>query len=112
IPRLADARCAVEVANFVFELRQIFGVDEVDLVEQHHVGESNLLFRLGGLFQLLVDMLCVDNGNDAIKLIFRLDPIVDKKGLHDRGRISEASGFNHQSIEFLSVLEELEKTAY
>jgi hypothetical protein len=45
-------------------------------------------------------------------LIFRLDPIIDKKSLHDRRRISQAGGFDHQGIEFFAVLEKLEKTAH
>src|SRR5215510_3468935 len=57
-------------------------------------------------------MLSIDDSHHAVQLICCLDPIIEKKRLHDRGRISETGGFDHQGIEFLTVLEELEKTAY
>ena len=34
----------LKIAQLEFQLRQIFRIDQIDLVEQHHVGEGDLFF--------------------------------------------------------------------
>ena len=111
IPRLADTRGAVQIAQLEFELGQILGIDQVDLVEQHHIGEGNLLLRLRRIAQLLEDMLGIDDGDDAVQLILALDSIVDKEALDYGGWIGEAGSLDHQRVELVPVFEETKQTA-
>ncbi len=92
---MADARSAVQVPQFIFQLRQVFGIYEVDLVEQHHVGESDLFLGLRRIAQLLKDMLGIDDGNHAVERVLGLDLVVDEKTLDHRRGIGQTGGLNH-----------------
>ena len=111
ISRLADTRGAVEISQLEFQLRQIFRIDQIDLVEQHHVGEGDLFFGFRRTAQLLQDMFGVDHGDDAVQSVFALDPIVDEKALHHRRRIGQSRGLDHQGVELFPVFEQLKQAA-
>src|SRR5581483_3864099 len=111
ILRLADARGAVDVANFIFQLGQILGRDQVHLVEQQEVGEGDLFFRLGGAVELLEDVLGIDDRHDAVQAEFAADAVVDEKRLRDRRGIGEAGGLDHERIVAAALLEQIEQRA-
>src|ERR1043166_1255098 len=111
VSRLIDARGAIQDADFVFQLLKVFGIDQIDFVEQHQVGKGNLLARLGRVIDLLPNVLRIDDGHYPIELECTANPLIDKERLYGRGRMGEAGCLDHQRVELRSVLEQLKQAA-
>ena len=81
-------------------------VHQVHLVEDHPVGESNLLDRLvlGALrlllVQVLFDVLSVHEGDDAVQAEVLLDVVIDEEGLRDRRRVRHSGGLDQDAVQF------------
>ena len=61
-------------------------------------------------FNLLADVLGVDDRNHAVELKFGPDPLIDEKSLNHRSRIGESCGFDHEGVKLGSMIEKLEQT--
>mmetsp|Transcript_62323 Transcript_62323/g.165422 ORF Transcript_62323/g.165422 Transcript_62323/m.165422 type:complete len:343 (+) Transcript_62323:523-1551(+) len=99
-------RCErVDRLNPRLDAHQILLAHEVRLVEQDPVSERDLLDRLVLsalrllLVEVLLDVLGVDQRDDAVKLGESLDRIVDEKGLRDGGRVGHAGRLDDDAVE-------------
>src|ERR1051325_6768100 len=82
ISGLVNTGSAVQDTDLIFQLLQVFRIDQIHFVEQDKIGKSYLLARLGRMIDLLPDVFGIDDGDDAVQLEFAADPFVDEKCLY------------------------------
>ena len=85
--------------------------DEIGLVEQHHIGERELLGWFVHLFEMLLDMACIDHRDDGVEHELALEIIIEEEGLRDRSGIGHAGGLDDDVIEPVPALEQLTEDA-
>ena len=79
-------------------------VDEIHLVENHAIGEGDLLDRLvlGALglllVQVLLDVFGIHEGDDAVQAKVLLDAVVDEEGLCDGRWVRHSSGLDKDAV--------------
>mmetsp|Transcript_27592 Transcript_27592/g.70014 ORF Transcript_27592/g.70014 Transcript_27592/m.70014 type:complete len:416 (-) Transcript_27592:227-1474(-) len=113
-----DLGVAIDGADAILDLLErlllvsdgVVILDEVDLVEEDAVGKGELLLRLVfdalglDLVEVLDDVLCVDEGADAVEGVHVLDVVVDEEGLSDGRGVREAGGLDDDSVKLLNLL--------
>ena len=91
-------RIGVNAPDARLDLRQFFFCHQIGLVQNDDVGESDLRFRFGRVFQTVAQPFGVSERHHRIKLRRIFDVGVDKEGLRHRRRIGEAGGLNDDRI--------------
>ena len=84
---------------------------QIDLVEQDDVGERDLLARLLHLVEMLLEMQCVDHGDDRVERELLLEIVVEEEGLRDRPGIGHAGGLDDHVVETVATLQQLAEDA-
>jgi hypothetical protein len=112
-----DRRDRVDLADPPLDLGELVGVDQVDLVEHHPVGERELLDRLVldalGLVvvEVLQEVLGVDHRDDRVEPQLARDLVVDEERLRHRCRVGEAGGLDHDLVELVAALHQVAEDA-
>ena len=101
----------VHAANALFQRIEFGRSDEVRLVQQHHIGKSDLLLALVAVSDVLADVLCVHDGNDGIEAKTILQLIVHEKRLCDWRGIGEASSLDHDGVELIPAFHQVPEDA-
>src|SRR5688572_14717676 len=109
--RTQDPRRAVDAADAPLDALERGRVDEIRLVEQHEVGERDLLGGLVQLVDVLFEMLRVDHRHDGVELELILEIVVEEERLRDRARIGHARGLDQDVVELVAALQELSQDA-
>ena len=109
--RAQDLRRAVDAADAPLDALQRGRVDQVGLVEQHHVGERDLLGGLVQLVDVLLEVLGVHHGDDGVELELVLELVVDEEGLRDRAGVGHAGGLDQDVVELVAALHEVAEDA-
>ena len=102
-----DFRSPVNCADAALDALEFRFAHEVDLVEQDHVGEGDLLAGFFHFIEMLLDVMRIDDGDDGIEQELLLEFVVKKKRLSDRARICHAGRFDDDVVELIATLEEL-----
>jgi hypothetical protein len=89
----------VDLTDRAFNRCEFVLRDEIDLVQQDHVREGDLLTRFFVVLQLLKHVLGIDDRDDGVELGFRADVGVDEEGLRDWRGLREAGGFHKDGVE-------------
>ena len=101
----------VDGSDLALEVGQFVHCDEVGLVEDDAVGESDLRLGLGGIVQMEGNVLGVDQSDDAVEAEALFDLFVAEEGLGDGAGIGQAGGFDQHVVELVPALHELAKNA-
>lgn len=107
----------VDTADVFFDLFDVFGRDEILLVENDPISESHLFDGLIGdalcffLLEMEQDMLEIDDSDDRIQSKHVGDFFVHVESLDDGTRVGESSGFDEHQIEFGTPLSEVGQNA-
>ena len=84
---------------------EVLLLDKIHLVEEHAIGEGHLLHRLILrafsllLVQVLLNVLRVDQSDDAVEPETSLDPIVDEEGLRNGRRVGHARRLDDDGVQ-------------
>ncbi len=73
--------------------------DKVGLVDEHHVGKGDLVFRLAAVLQAQRQVLGIDKGDNRIKAGLGAHVVIHEEGLRDRNRVGKAGGFDDDGVE-------------
>src|ERR1700733_92341 len=111
ILRAIDLCCRVHRTDACFQLVQLFRHDEIDLVQQNHVSESNLLLHLVGGIDVLPYMSRINQRHDPIEPQLGLHLVIDKKGLRDRTGVGPAGSLDQNVIKLIPALHEIAEDA-
>ncbi len=88
-----------------FDPAQFSFRNEIGLVEDDLIGESDLLQRFAAVGQTHLDMLGVHHGGDGIQLRLGAQISVDEKCLRHGTGIGETGGFHHDGVEIAGLRE-------
>ena len=102
---------AVHLVDTGFEDIEVGGGDEVGLVEDDDVGETDLFFDLGGRVDVEEDVFGVHDGDDAIEAEGGLHLVVGEKSLGDRAGVGEPGGLDEDAVEAILALHEAAEDA-
>mmetsp|Transcript_120986 Transcript_120986/g.347613 ORF Transcript_120986/g.347613 Transcript_120986/m.347613 type:complete len:204 (+) Transcript_120986:977-1588(+) len=103
--RSDDVRIGVDGPDRLLHLLQGVFADEVALVQQHAVGEGDLLHALvlHALWLLLVqviqNVLGIHHGDDAVQAVEGADLVVDEEGLRHWRRVRQAGRLDDHTVE-------------
>ncbi len=89
----------VDGAHGLLDLRELFRRDEIGLVEQHDVGEGDLVLGLAAVLQAQRQVLGIDEGDDRVEFGLGADVVVHEEGLGDGNRVGEAGGLDDDAVE-------------
>ena len=78
--------------------------DEIDLVEDDHVGEGDLVLGLGRVLQPVGEPLGIGHRHHRVEAGGVGDVLVHEEGLRDGGRIGEAGGLDDDGVELSLAL--------
>ena len=106
-----QARRAVHAPHAPLDALERGFTDEIGLVEQHHVGERELLGRFVHLLEMLLDVACIDHRDDGVEHELTLEIVIEEEGLRDRPGIGHAGGFDDDVVETVAALEQLTEDA-
>ena len=76
IPGPANVRNFVQPPNLMLDPIQLFGGDEIGLVEHDEIREGDLLARFGGFLQLAGYVLGIHDGDHAVQGELAADALV------------------------------------
>ena len=102
VRRPVNFRGRVHPVDLRFERVEFGGAREVALVQQHHVGEGDLLADFAAV-PVQGRVLGVDQRDDTIERGFRLKFVVGEKRLGNRAGVGEAGGFDQDVIELIAA---------
>jgi hypothetical protein len=94
-----DARVGIDLPDARFDRCKLVGGNQIGLVEEHDVGEGELLLRFVSMIDLAQEMLGIDHGHDGVELGLAADIFVHEEGLRDRRRIGEPGGLDQDPVE-------------
>ena len=77
----------------------LLGTDEVDLVDEDHVAEGDLLDRLVALREVGFEVDRIDDGDEGIELDVGLDLVGDEEGRGDGRGIGEPGRLDEDAVE-------------
>ncbi len=97
--RLVNDGIGIDRADRGFHRLDLFGGDEVDLVEQDYVGEGDLIARFFGILEALRQMLGVHHGHHRIEFGRLAHVLVYEEGLGDGDRVGDAGGLDEDAVE-------------
>jgi hypothetical protein len=106
-----NARRAVDCTHPTLDAFELGRADEVGLVEQNDIRESDLLAGLFHFVEMLLDVASVDQRDDGIEQELLLEIVVQKKRLRDRAGIGHAGGFDDDVVELVTTLQQLPEDA-
>mmetsp|Transcript_2341 Transcript_2341/g.5420 ORF Transcript_2341/g.5420 Transcript_2341/m.5420 type:complete len:242 (+) Transcript_2341:735-1460(+) len=112
--RLDDLHACIDALDRRLDLGLLLVGDEVDLVEQHAVGKSNLLHAFVDpilaaiLAKMLEHMLGIHNGDNPVQLTVRRDGVVDDKGLGHWAGVRHAGSLDDDCVKVLLALKKFE----
>src|SRR5712691_52045 len=89
----------IDAAHAHLDLAQLLRPDQVRLVDQDHVGERDLVLRLRGILEAVLEPPGVGHGDDRVELGLAAHRLVHEEGLGDRGRIGEPGGLHDDGVE-------------
>ena len=89
----------IDGADAGLDLAQFGRRHQVGLVEQDHVGEGDLVLRLGRILEPVLEPLGVGHGHHRVEPGAAADVLVDEEGLRHRRRIGEAGGLDDDGVE-------------
>ena len=104
-------RSAIDRTNTSLDTLELRFAHEIDLVEQDHISESNLLAGLLHFIEMLLDVMRINDGDDRVEQELLLKLIVEEKRLRDRTWIRHAGRFDDDVVELIATLEELPQNA-
>ena len=81
------------------DLREGLRVDQIGLVQQDRVGESDLFLGLVRILDTLEEVPRIDDRHHRIERDPAFDVLVDEKGLHHGRGIGEAGGLDDDAVE-------------
>ena len=96
---VVDVGVRIDRAHMRLDVEKLRLAHEVGLVDEDHVGEGDLVFRLGRILQAVAQPLGVGDGDDRVELGSPADIGVDEEGLGDRRGIGEAGGLDDDRVE-------------
>mmetsp|Transcript_12482 Transcript_12482/g.31691 ORF Transcript_12482/g.31691 Transcript_12482/m.31691 type:complete len:219 (+) Transcript_12482:859-1515(+) len=103
--RPLDLGRGVDALEAFLDPGQVLLGHQVGLVEDQAVGECDLLDRLvldslwPRVVEVLLDVLRIDEGDDAVQPEVRLDGVVHEEGLRDGRGIRHAGGLDEDAVE-------------
>ena len=97
--RAVDLRHGVDGVQAFLESSEFGRGDEVGLVENDDVRETNLFHGLGRVVKVEEDMLGVDERDDGVEGELLLHLRVGEEGLGDGRRVGEAGGLDEDGVE-------------
>src|ERR1700722_3564788 len=97
--RAVQPGVGIDPADARLDLAQVGVADEIGLVDQDHVGEGDLVLRLGRVAQPVFEPLRVRNRHHGVELCPLADVLVDEEGLRHRRRIGQAGGLDDDGVE-------------
>ena len=106
VARAVHLRHGIDVADATLQFVEGGRGDEVGLVEQNHVRETNLLHGFIVLIEMLGDVGRVDHGHNRVEAKMLLDLVVGEERLSDRRRVREAGGLDEDAVEPVLALEQ------
>ncbi len=74
------------------------GIDAIGFGQHDAVGDGDLLVGFEMFVKLGEAVLGVDGGDDAVEHVDAVDALIRHHGVHDRGRIGEAGGFEDDAL--------------
>ena len=89
ILRPMQLRIGIDGADAGLDLVKFVRADEIGLVEQDHIGESDLILGLGRILQPFRQPFRIGDRHDGVEPRRRLNIGIDEKGLRDGRRIGE-----------------------
>ena len=89
----------IDPADTAFDLLQFVLADEVGLVEQDHVGECDLVLRLGRILEPVAQPLGVGDRHNCVELGLPSDVLVDEESLRDRRGVGQAGSLDDDGVE-------------
>ena len=92
-------RVRIESANACFQLTQFLRRHQIGLVEQNHIGECDLVLRLGRVLEPVRQPLGVGDRDDRIQFGLCTDSLIHEECLRDRRRIGQASRLHDDRVE-------------
>ena len=95
---LDDPRALLDPADAALDRPQTRRVDQVALVEQHHVAVAQLIARGLALEQIEAEAAGVRDGDDRIDA-GELPELRAQEGQHHRQRIGEPGGLDHEVVD-------------
>ncbi len=90
---------------------EVCRVQEIGLVQQDHVRETDLLHRLVVFFEVLRDVFRVDDRDDRIEPEVLLHLVVSEKRLRNGRRIREAGSLDENPVQLVLAFEQATKNA-
>src|SRR5512135_2071710 len=96
--RLVQLGIGIDAANARLDVVEFVRRDEVGLVDQDHIGESNLIFCFRRVLEPLIEPFGVGHGHNGVELGLAADFLVNEEGLRDRRRIGEAGCFDDDGV--------------
>ena len=110
--RVVELRHGVHTAEPLFEGVFIVFRDEIDLVDDQLVRESDLGEHLVSLaIEVRADVFAIDERDDAVKLVVFLDVFLHEKGLSDGCRIGHTGGLKHDPVDLSLPVYQLGKNS-
>ena len=106
-----QARRAVHAPHAPLDALERRFTDEIGLVEQHHIGERELLGRFVHLLEMLLDVACIDHRDDGVEHELALEIVIEEEGLRDRPGIGHTGGLDDDVVETVAALEQLTEDA-
>jgi hypothetical protein len=99
-------RVGIDAAYARLDFRKLFPIDEISFVENDHVCEGDLRFRLWRVVEAVSEPFGVGERNHGVETRYVLHIGVDKKGLRDRGRVGKTGRFDDDCVEFAAPTHE------
>src|SRR5579871_339026 len=97
--RLVQAGIGIDAADTRLDVAQLFGRDQIGLVDEDDVGERDLVLGLGRVLEPVVEPLGVGDGDHGVELGAPADVLFDEEDLRHRRRIGEARGLDDDGVE-------------
>ena len=102
-----DSRHSVHASETSFETVEGLVVDEVGLVEEEDICKRDLLGAFVASAQLLLNVGCIDEGDDPVKRVFSAKLVVHEERLSDGTGVGEPCGFHQHIVELVAALIEI-----
>jgi len=102
---------AVDGAHPSFDALEFGLANEIGFIEQDHVGKRHLLAGFIHLFEMFLDVSCIDHGDDRIEQKLLLEVIVKEKRLRHGAGVGHAGSLDDDVIELVAALEQLSEDA-
>jgi hypothetical protein len=108
----------VDACDLFFQSSKFFCIDKIQLVQDNSVGEGHLLYSLVHgivcfhLAQVRSHVLTVHKANNGVNAEVILDGSIAAECLDDRSWVSQACGFQQNSMEILATWDQTVEGSY